>query len=261
MKTLKPLFLIPAGLSLLLAGGCSQDTKAADAANKFFEAYNHLCEEDGIEANGKIELLGQSAEYTAAFTSEPQQLAISAFLNDGQAVGFYIKDGKTYLDFLGTKSSSEANKIGIDPNEPFHLPNPFLELSKEERANLFENVQVSEDTYTFTIKNSEMDKFLDNYGAAKVNSAKLQATIKEGKITWMSIDVQGRYDIVSDSADLSLAANATITQTGKNVLVDYPADLSPETWNAVAPAGQDELFSEAIDQADAALNGSSEGNS
>lgn len=246
MKTLKSVFFLAPAVSLGLMGGCSQSPSAAQAANAFFEAYNHLCEADALQAGGTLNLQGQSADYTASFTSSPQQLALSLFFTDNNSVGFYIKDGKTYLDYFGTRSSSDASKLGISADEPFHLPNPFLELSRQEREDLFSSVTLSEDTYTFTFKNSEMEKFLDNYGAVKVSHASMQATIKEGELTWMSIDVEGVYDIGTQSTDLSLQGDCSIEKIGEPVQVDFPADMNPQTWNDTASPSQNDLFSQAL---------------
>lgn len=247
MNKLKSAFLFAPALSISLVSGCAQGPSTARAADAFFEAFNHLCEEDALQVTGQLSLQGYEATYTAGFTSTPQQLAVSLFFAQDKSVGFYIKDGQTYLDYFGTKSSSQAEKIGIAPSQAFHVPNPFLELTRQQREALFSSVSVEEDTYTFTFKNAEMEKFLDNYGAVDVERAVMQARLVNGNLTWMSIDVKATYDIGTQSTPLVLQGNAAVEATGSDVQITFPADMNAATWNASATPSQQDLFNQALD--------------
>ncbi len=230
-------------LSLLVLTGCQSnppDTTLQKASNTFFEAFNHMCEANSLQIQGSADTPTFSAEFTATFTSKPQELALNIFFTDGHDIGFYIEDGKTYLDYMGTKSSSEASKIGISSSEDFHLPNPFLQLSREDRAEFFKAVEVHESqidekeatTYTFTINPTEANKLLDYYGAIKTEKAQLQATICEEEITGMIIDFQGVYDLEISQTNLSLSAQAQVIKMNEEVEVHFPADLHTGDWNA-----------------------------
>ena len=50
---------------------------------------------------------------------------------------FYIKDGKTYLKNMSTKSQSLASKIGIKENTKISAYNPFLDLTDKELCEMF----------------------------------------------------------------------------------------------------------------------------
>lgn len=235
MNTLKIRPALCAGLCLFLLGGCSQNGQDLEAAvDKLFSAYNHLCEADSLSAKGSIDAQGIFATYTAAYTSDPQQLAINATLGqgDGKPVSFYIKDGKTYLNYMGTKSSSVAENIGIKPEDGFHLSNPFLELSRKERADLFESVEVKDDTYTFTVKNSTAEEVLDDFGAADVKKCVIKAVIDDDQIKNIYFQLDGALAVGSSATDVSLEATAEILSVDKPVDIEFPADL--DTWQTEA---------------------------
>lgn len=237
-------FFLGSTMSLLFLSGCQQvpqpDLTLQNATNTFFESFNHLCEADSLQVKGSAQTPTLSAQFTAAFTSQPQELAFDAFFSDSHDIGFYIEDGKTYLNYMGTKSSSEASKIGISPTEDFHLPNPFLELTREERQEFFSAVEIHESevdattatTYTFTINPSEANKLLDSYGAVKTDQAKLQATIVKGEITGIILEFSGSYDIGTQQTNLFVSAQAEVLKMNEEVDVHFPANLHDGTWDA-----------------------------
>ncbi len=235
--------LILPAMSLVVLTGCQSnqpDATLQKASNTFFEAFNHMCEADSLQIQGSADTPTFSAQFTAAFTSKPQELALDIFFTDGHDIGFYIEDGKTYLNYMGTKSSSEASKIGISSTEDFHLPNPFLHLSREDRAEFFKSVEIHESqiddqeatTYTFIINPTEANKLLDYYGAIKTEKAQLQATICGEEITGMIIEFQGVYDLEISQTNLFLSAQAEVLKMNENVEVKFPADLHDGNWNA-----------------------------
>lgn len=237
-------FFLGSALSLSLLSGCQQAPKAdptlQKATNTFFEAFNHLCEANSLQVKGSAQTPTISAQFTGAFTSQPQELALDIFFSDSHDIGFYIEDGKTYLNYMGTKSSSEASKIGISSTEDFHLPNPFLELTREERQAFFKAVEVHESeindatatTYTFTINPTEANKLLDYYGAVQTKQAKLQTTIANDEITGMILEFNGSFDIGTQQTNLFLSAQAEVVKMNEDVEVHFPANLNDGTWNA-----------------------------
>lgn len=224
-----------AGLCLFLLGGCTSNKDNLEtAADTLFSAYNHLCEASSLSAKGSVDAQGIFATYTAAFTSSPQQLAINAKLGQGETkpVDFYIKDGKTYLNYMGTKSSSLSQNIGINPEDGFHLTNPFLELDREKRADLFESVEVKENTYTFVVKNSTAEDVLDDLGAADVKKCILKATIEDDQIKNLYFQLDGALDTGSSAMDVALEATAEILSVDQPVDIQFPSDL--DSWTAGA---------------------------
>lgn len=212
--------------SFAFAGCSSNEQSVKDAANLFFESFNHLCEADTLKVSGTLDLIGTQSQISAQMISSPAQLALSLGQPNAEPlIDFYLRDGRTYLNAMGTKTASVAENIGISKDQKLHLPNPFLELSREERAKLFDSVKVKDDVYTFVINNREAEKFLDYYGAAKVNKATLVTTIHDDVINTLSIDIDGTYEIDTASSDLDLKADLVIEQVGGKMTIDFPADL------------------------------------
>lgn len=214
-----------------LAAGCSNSNadQKKEAVNLFFESWNRLCEADSLKAHGDMNLLRVDLDFNAAYQSQPAELA---FLGKGSVAGqsvdadFYIRDGHTYLNYAGTKSSSLAANLGINEEDGFHMPNPFLELSRSERENLFESVKVEGNEYTFVLKPSEVAKFLDSYGAVDVDKTVLEVEIENKTIRELSIDLKGTYDIDVASTPLTFQADIEIDQVGGTVQIDFPSDLA-----------------------------------
>lgn len=215
--------------SLSLLAGCQTNSSKAAAVDAFFTAYNKLCEASSLKAEGTIDFSGLEADYTAAYTSTPQALAITATSAGLPFASFYIRDDKTYLNYLGTKSSSIASNIGITEDQEFHLPNPFLELSRSEREDLFESANTKGDLYTFTFNPSKLNPLLDSYGALAIERGTLEAEIVANELRSIDLDLHGRYDIESASADFDLDATMQIVAVGENVTISFPDDLN--TWN------------------------------
>lgn len=215
------------GGSLTFAGCSKPSTDVRSAADLFFSSYNHLCEADTLDVSGTVDVAGLSGDYKAQMVAKPAELALQ-FENDadGLQIAFYIKDGKTYLNYMGTKSSSVAANIGIEEDTELHLPNPFLEISRSDREKLFDSVKVSNDTYTFTLNRSETEKFLDSYGAVEVNKAILEATIENETLRSMSIEVDGIYSVDKTGSPLSLKASMNVDAADTPVTVEFPDDLT-----------------------------------
>lgn len=222
-------YLIPVLSVSFLLGGCGQDSKLRQASNTFFEAFNHLCEADTLSMDGHADLLGIDADFTFALDSSDQQAALVADAK-GQPIEFYIRNGKTYLNYLGTKSSSLAANLGIEKNTPLHLPNPFLELDGGQRAALFDKVQIDGDRYIFTLNRQKLAAFLDDYGAVDVQSASLETSIVNGQFESLRLEIDGTYDI--DIASTPLDATLTFDDilVDQLVSIDFPSDLN--SWNA-----------------------------
>ncbi len=214
--------------SLGLLGGCQNTGSKAAAVDTFFTAYNRLCEASSLEAEGTIEFSGLETGFSAAYTSKPQAVAIKATSSGLPLASFYIRDGKTYLDYLGTRSSSVAANLGLTDDNEFHLPNPFLELSRQEREALFDSAKVEGDVYTFTFNPSKINTLLDSYGALSIEQGMLEAEIVDGQMRSVDLDLHGVYDIQSASADFDLEAEIKILAMDENVVVAFPDDLS--TW-------------------------------
>lgn len=221
--------LIPAlGASLLFAG-CSRDSSLKKASVTFFEAFNHLCEADTLSLQGQIALLGIDADFSLLLDSPEQQAALTGSTNQGH-IAFYLRDGRTYLDYLGTKSASLASNVGIKSDTPLRLPNPFLELDQTARNKVFDSVKMDGDSYAFVMNRSIVSSFLDSYGAVDVDSATLDTVIHDGQIESLQLDVSGTYDIGSAKAPLDLTLDVDDILIDQTVTIDFPADL--DSWSS-----------------------------
>lgn len=212
--------------ALLLVQGCSGTSSLRQASNTFFEAFNHLCEADSLELSGTIEAQGMQADYIYKASANPQQASFVADLPAGQKASFYLKDGKTYLNYMGEKSSSTAERIGISKEASLRLPNPFLDIPESERASLFDSVKTDKNTYTFTINTNQLSKFLDSYGAVKIDQATLMATIEKEQIQDLDLSVSGTFDLVNSSTPLKLHLSMKTDNIDQPITIDFPADLA-----------------------------------
>lgn len=218
--------MVGLGLGCICLFGCSGSADVKTASNEFFEAFNHLCEADSLKAEGELDTMGLAGDFSAAFTSDPSGLSFIYTPDGAQPISFYIRDGRTYLDFMGTKSSSEAENIGIAKDQAFHIPNLFLDLSREDREKLFDQVKVDQDTYTFRFNTGELEKMLDGYGAVKVDRGQLKATLVDGQLEAMTIDVEGQFDVGTAQTDLDLYLEANFSDIDQPITIDYPVDLA-----------------------------------
>lgn len=211
----------------MLLGGCSgQKADTAKAADLFFASFNHLCEADTLKGHGTLTAMSSTLPLEFALISSPAQAELLWGESGNPAAAFYLRDGSTYLNYMGTKSSSKAVNLGINPDEPLHLPNPFLEIPREDREKLFDSVKVDGNAYSFVINPSEMAKFLDSYGAVKVQNASLDTVIENEMISSLSLKIEGTYSVDTASTPLNLAADLTIDEAGDPIEIVWPDDLS-----------------------------------
>lgn len=229
-----PLFCaaILCGSSLL--GGCSKQpqnrAELEQAANLFFESVNHLFESDAMAFEGEFTMMGSDLPYQAAIITDPAQISLSAGWDaDNPLIAFYLKDGKTYLNSMGTKTSSVAENIGLPSNGKLTLTNPFNELSRQDRLALFDAVSVNGNTYTFTVNPNELAKFLDSYGAVTIEKATLTAGIEDTILSDVSIDLKGTYAVDKASTALDFNGSLHVTELGDKVQIVFPDDLASYT--------------------------------
>lgn len=170
--------------------------------------------------------MGYEGAFSAAFQSDPSELSFVYTPKNTESISFYIRDGHTYLDFMGTKSSSNVENLGLSKDQEFHLPNLFLDVSRDDREKLFDQVRIDQDTYTFRFNTGELEKMLDSYGAVKVERGQLKATIVDGQLESMTIDVDGQFDVGTAQSDLGLFLEVDFKDVDQPVTIDFPSDLA-----------------------------------
>ena len=146
--------IITCFLSLSLAG-CS-NSKNNDDILTFFDALGNTLNLKSAQISGmkdsKMNIDPQILQ------KEDLQVATSIGLVAGDHVknnflNFYIKDGKTYLNSMGTKTQSTVDKIGLKKNSKLNTYNPFLDLTDDQLCELFiKSKKISHMILSFTGK-------------------------------------------------------------------------------------------------------------
>lgn len=216
--------------SALMFTGCQTNRNHSALTDLFFSSFNHLCEAETLSIDGTIRLSDLSTDLYIAYNQSPLEIAITTNLPEDQQIEFYVRDGKTYLNFFGTKSQSLAANIGIDDSSAF-IPNPFLDLNRKEREAIFESItkEDEENVYTFTIRPVMMEKLIDDYGAANIERAVLKTKIVNDQFQSIELEVKGGLEIGTSTSPIDLSLSLDPIQVDVPVDIVFPADLT--TWN------------------------------
>lgn len=218
--------IITCFLSLSLAG-CSS-SKNNDDILTFFDALGNTLNLKSAQISGTLDMKDSKMNIDAQILQkEDLQVATSIGLVAGDHVknnflNFYIKDGKTYLNSMGTKTQSTVDKIGLKKNSKLNTYNPFLDLTNDQLCELFDSSKKENNTYTFKINTSKLATLLDNMGSIKLDDATLEATIKNKKISHMILSFTGKQIVNKASADIDISIELSIKKLNK---INFPNDL------------------------------------
>lgn len=218
--------IITCFLSLSLAG-CSS-SKNNDDILTFFDALGNTLNLKSAQISGTLDMKDSKMNIDAQILQKKDlQVATSIGLVAGDHVknnflNFYIKDGKTYLNSMGTKTQSTVDKIGLKKNSKLNTYNPFLDLTNDQLCELFDSSKKENDTYTFKINTSKLATLLDNMGSIKLDDATLEATIKNKKISHMILSFTGKQTVNKASADIDISIELSIKKLNK---INFPNDL------------------------------------
>lgn len=218
--------IITCFLSLSLAG-CSS-SKNNDDILTFFDALGNTLNLKSAQISGTLDMKDSKMNIDAQILQKEDLLvATSIGLVAGDHVknnflNFYIKDGKTYLNSMGTKTQSTVDKIGLKKNSKLNTYNPFLDLTNDQLCELFDSSKKENDTYTFKINTSKLATLLDNMGSIKLDDATLEATIKNKKISHMILSFTGKQTVNKASADIDISIELSIKKLNK---INFPNDL------------------------------------
>ena len=213
-------------LTLSLAG-CSSK-KNDDDILAFFNALDNTLNLKSAQINGSLTMKDSKLNIDAQILQKDDlQISSSIGLVAGKNVqndflNFYIKDGKTYLNSMGTKTQSTVDKIGLKQNSKLNTYNPFLDLTDDELCELFDSSKKENDTYTFKVNTSKLATLLDNMGSVKLDNATLEATIKNKKISHLVLSFTGTQIIDDASADIDVSIELSIKKLNK---INFPNDL------------------------------------
>lgn len=222
--------IITCFLSLSLSG-CSNSKNNEDIL-AFFNALDNTLNLKSAQISGTLDMKDSKLNVdTQILQKEDLQVASNIGLVAGKNVqnnflNFYIKDGKTYLNSMGTKTQSTVDKIGLKKNSKLNAYNPFLDLTDDELCELFDSSKKENDTYTFKINTSKLATLLDNMGSVKLDNATLEATIKNRKISHMILSFTGKQTVDEASADIDISIELSIKKLNK---INFPNDLDSYT--------------------------------
>lgn len=241
-KIVSLLFIFGMVLSLT---GC-QSRKNDDDILTFFNAFDHTLEADSCELNGSLNIKtnnNSTMRVKAQLNQKKQiELALQVGLesNGNEAndyLDFYIKDGKTYLKNLDTKSQSVATNIGIKKNSKLSAYNPFLDFSDKELTDFFTTSEKNGNTYSYTINNDSLSKALDSYGTVDINEATLKATIKKNVIRHLELYAKGKQTIDDQTDAFEITIKLNLSKYNKLTTVTFPDDLDSYPVSTTAENG------------------------
>ena len=226
---MKKIFSLILALCLLVPlQGC---TKRSDSdITTVFRALNRTLQADSLELKGNVEV------------SQPQKMSLdmSVYMNQKSTpeiavllnaegtdiIAFYLKDHKTYLNAMGTKSQSSAANIGMDGPKPFDIFNPFLDYSDDELIDFFTASSKKGDTYTLTMDPSKLSTALDRYGGIRISKGTLEATVKDDVITTLVMNLEGENQFTQKGMDTAMTITLHMDKYDENVQVPFPDDLN-----------------------------------
>lgn len=217
-------------LSLSLSG-CSSSKNNEDILT-FFNALDNTLNLKSAQISGTLDMKDSKLNIDAQILQkEDLQIASTIGLVAGGNVqnnflNFYIKDGKTYLNSMGTKTQSTVDKIGLKTNSKLNTYNPFLDLTDDQLCELFDSSKKENDTYTFKVNTSKLATLLDNMGSIKLDNATLEATIKNKNISHLVLSFTGKQTVDDASANIDVSVELSIKKLNK---INFPNDLDSYT--------------------------------
>lgn len=217
-------------LSLSLSG-CSSSKNNEDILT-FFNALDNTLNLKSAQISGTLDMKDSKLNIDAQILQkEDLQIASTIGLVAGgnaqnNFLNFYIKDGKTYLNSMGTKTQSTVDKIGLKTNSKLNTYNPFLDLTDDQLCELFDSSKKENDTYTFKVNTSKLATLLDNMGSIKLDNATLEATIKNKNISHLVLSFTGKQTVDDASANIDVSVELSIKKLNK---INFPNDLDSYT--------------------------------
>lgn len=216
--------------------GCTNSKNDTDILT-FFNALNQSLQQDSATVKGSlISDAGNESSIDVLMewnqTSSLEAIAKLSISAGGNSVDdfltFYLKDNKTYLDALGTKTQSTVENLGLDPNTKLDRYNPFLSLSNEELCSFFTSSSVTGDTYTFEIDKNALSQMMNSYNDVTVKNAQLVGEIKDGLIRSIWVRIDGSQSLAKNQ-DYKATLDLNISDYNKTDAISFPKDLDTYT--------------------------------
>lgn len=221
-------------LGLILCSGCSKTEKNNDDILAFFDAFDNTLQVDSAHIKGQLNMEKSNPyaiDIDLSFNQKEQiQLALTTDIaaesnKQEEYLQFFIKDGKTYLNSMGIKTQSTADKIGLNENATINTINPFLSFTDEQLCQFFTSSKNEGNHYTYTIDTSALASLLDSLGTLTISDASLECDINNNLLQNAVLKAQGTQKINEDSFDFIMTISLNIDQINSLDTINFPDDL------------------------------------
>lgn len=221
----KALRLLLVFCTILCFAGCSKDQKTKDT-DTFFTALNHLFEAQTLQLDGNV-AYNEAAGTFGFWLNQKGRLSLALEIEPegAKTIAFYIRDGKTYLNYMGTKTQSIVQNIGLKDDSKLSLYNPFLNLNRSERAALFDSISKNGNEYTFVINKTKLQTLLDSYGSLSLDKAEMSAVIEDGELEELTLEITGAINMTGEPTAIALDAQIHTEAMNESITIPYPDDL------------------------------------
>ena len=228
--------LIVSLICIFTLSGCTKSKNDTDILT-FFNALNNSLQQDSATVKGSLtsdagneSSIDELIQWNQTKSLQAMaKLSISAGGNTmDDFLNFYLKDNKTYLNAMGTKTQSTVENLGLDPNTKLDRYNPFLSLSNEELCSFFTSSSVTGDTYTFEIDKNSLSRMMNSYNDVTVKNAQLVAEIKDGLIDSLWIRIDGSQSLAKNQ-EYKATLDLNVSDYNKTKEISFPNDLDTYT--------------------------------
>lgn len=212
---------------------CSKPNK--QAALEFFDTFNTTLKADSGIFEGEFSSKS-NVDSTLRFQiqlNQKEELNLAARIDliadrniQEHFIDFYIKDGNTYLNALGTRSKSTLANLGINKNDKLNIYNPLLSFTNDEILEFIDAATKENDTYSIDLKTRKIEVLFDSLGSVSLKKAHIEAVEKNGIIEQLHITIEGKQTINNEHADTMIEIKLRTKKYNELDVVAFPDDLN-----------------------------------
>lgn len=201
----------------------------------FFSAFHNTLDTESGTIEGSIKMASVEDSVIDLHMQYRQvddlQLALRVDLESGgnrqdDFLCFYIRDGKTYLNSMGTTSQSVASNLEIDTHQKISVKDPFMNFTDKELTSLMESSSRSGNTYSYTLDSQMISTLLDSFGTVTLEEATLEAVIEDNILQEFTLHIVGSQNIESDTSDVDFTIHCQIRDFNSLDQVNFPDNLT-----------------------------------
>ena len=212
---------------------CSKPNK--QAALEFFDTFNTTLKADSGIFEGEFSSKS-NVDSTMRFQiqlNQKQELNVAARIDliaDGNVqehfIDFYIKDGNTYLNAVGTRSKSTLANLGMSKTDKLNVYNPLLSYTNDEILEFVDSATKEKDTYSIDLKTRKIEVLLDSLGSISLKKAHIEAKEKNGILESLHFTIEGKQTINNEHADTMIEIKLRVKDFNQFNEVSFPDDLN-----------------------------------